>query len=166
MQEMSFGHRRAGIVRKEETESPAFNPMAFLQGCVAARPPEEDAFPLVVDFPDRPAKMLAAVLPDYGPASRLKTQLVDLPRLPLAKLKSTEVIVEVHSAGINPTDWKQRKGTLELMFDAQTAVLDGSGPRGVAEAPQASLLAIESPAQALPFRCWHAAHEHVRPPCS
>lgn len=93
---MSFGHRRAGIVRQEVADdAPAFNPMAFLQGCVAARPPEEDTFPLVVDFPDRPAKMLAAVLPDYGPANRLKTQLVDLPRLPLAKLKSTEVIVEV-----------------------------------------------------------------------
>jgi hypothetical protein len=56
--------------------------------------------------------MLAAVLPDYGPASRLKVQLVDLPRLPLGKMKSTEVIVEVHAASVNPTDWKQRKGTL------------------------------------------------------
>ena len=51
--------------------------------------------------------------------------MVDLPRLPMGKLKSTEVspwhlassssvtapqvLVEVHAAGVNPTDWKQRK---------------------------------------------------------
>ena len=59
--------------------------------------------------------MLAAVLPDYGPASRLKVQLVDLPRLPLGKLKASEVVVEIHAASINPTDWKQRKGTLSQL---------------------------------------------------
>lgn len=110
MAEMSFGHRRHGTVARMQDDSPAFNPMALFQGCAAARPDEHP--PLVVDFPERPAKMLAAVLPDYGPASRLKVQLCDLPRLPLGKLRSTEVIVQVHSASVNPTDWKQRKGTL------------------------------------------------------
>jgi len=57
-----------------------------------------------------------AVLPDYGPASRIKVQLCDLPRLPLGKLKSTEVVVEVHSASINPTDCKQRKGLLSQIW--------------------------------------------------
>jgi len=56
------------------------------------------------------------VLPDYGPASRIKVQLCDLPRLPLGKLKSTEVVVEVHSASINPTDCKQRKGLLSQIW--------------------------------------------------
>ena len=46
-----------------------------------------------VDFPDRPAKMLAAAIADYGPASLLRVQLCDLPRLPLGKLKSTEACV-------------------------------------------------------------------------
>eukprot|EP00282_Hemiselmis_andersenii_P027106 CAMPEP_0169481884 /NCGR_PEP_ID=MMETSP1042-20121227/30375_1 /TAXON_ID=464988 /ORGANISM="Hemiselmis andersenii, Strain CCMP1180" /LENGTH=216 /DNA_ID=CAMNT_0009596705 /DNA_START=98 /DNA_END=745 /DNA_ORIENTATION=- len=117
MAEMSFGKpSRAPIIRDEGKGAwmeNAVNPVAFLQGCVAARPAIADEPPLVVDFPDRPvAKMLAAVLPDYGAASRLKVQLVDLPRLPLGKLKASEVVVEVYAASVNPTDWKQRKGTL------------------------------------------------------
>ena len=56
------------------------------------------------------------VLPDYGMASRLKVQLCDLPRLPLGKLKSTEVVVEVHAASVNPTDCKQRKGLLSQIW--------------------------------------------------
>ena len=67
---------------------------------------------LIVDFPDRPPKMTAAVLSDYGPATNLKVQLCDLPRLPMGKLRSTEVVVEVYSTSVNPTDWKMRKGTL------------------------------------------------------
>lgn len=68
----------------------AFN---FMQGCVTQRPTsvgDPDAL-LVVDFPNRPAKMLAAALADYGQASLLKVQLCDLPRLPMGKLKPTEV---------------------------------------------------------------------------
>ena len=118
MAEMSFGARRHTAVRKAaEDNAPTFNIQALLQGCVAARPEDGgDQTPLIVDFPDRPAKMLAAVLPDYGPASRLKVQLCDLPRLPLGKLKSTEVVVEVHSASVNPTDCKQRKGMLSQIW--------------------------------------------------
>jgi len=117
MAEMSFGARRHTAVRKAEESTPTFNIQALLQGCVAARPEEgSDQTPLIVDFPDRPAKMLAAVLPDYGPSSRIKVQLCDLPRLPLGKLKSTEVVVEVHSASVNPTDCKQRKGLLSQIW--------------------------------------------------
>jgi NADPH:quinone reductase-like Zn-dependent oxidoreductase len=118
MAEMSFGARRHTAVRKAaEDNAPTFNIQALLQGCVASRPEDGgDQTPLIVDFPDRPAKMLAAVMPDYGPASRLKVQLCDLPRLPLGKLKSTEVVVEVHSASINPTDCKQRMGMLSQIW--------------------------------------------------
>jgi hypothetical protein len=69
------------------------NAFSFMQGCVSQRPAsigDADTL-LVVDFPNRPAKMLAAALADYGPASLLKVQLCDLPRLPLGKLKTTEV---------------------------------------------------------------------------
>jgi len=59
--------------------------------------------------------MLGAALGDYGAASELKVQLCDLPRLPMGKLKGTEVVVEIHSASVNPTDWKQRKGTLSTI---------------------------------------------------
>ena len=57
---MSFGARRHTAVRKSEVDTPTFNIQALLQGCVAARPEDSgDATPLIVDFPDRPAKMLA-----------------------------------------------------------------------------------------------------------
>ena len=68
--------------------------------------------PLIVDFPERPQKMTAAVLSDYGPSSNLKVQLCDLPRLPMGRLRPTEVVVEVYATSVNPTDWKMRKGTL------------------------------------------------------
>jgi len=117
MAEMSFGNRRSTAYRRNDEAMPSFNPVAFFQGCIASRPETfHDKAPLVVDFPDRPSKMLAAVLPDYGSAKRFKVQMVDLPRLPMGKLKSTEVLVEVHAAGVNPTDWKQRKGTLSQIF--------------------------------------------------
>ena len=118
MAEMSFGARRHTAVRKaEEDSTPTFNIQALLQGCVATRPDDSsDQTPLIVDFPDRPAKMLAAVLSDYGPAKRLKVQMCDLPRLPLGKLKSTEVVVEVHAASVNPTDCKQRNGQLSQIW--------------------------------------------------
>ena len=121
---MSFGPRmRAarGPPSKEEAREAGLlgvlgldQHMAFLQGCVSGQPKE--IANLVVDFPDRPAKMLGASSADYGPTSLLKVQLCDLPRLPLGKLKSTEVVVEVHSVSVNPTDWKQRKGTLSTIF--------------------------------------------------
>jgi len=43
----------------------------------APAPRRPDQTLLIVDFlgPDRPAKMLAAVLPDYGPPSSIKVQL-------------------------------------------------------------------------------------------
>ena len=117
MAEMSFGARRHTAIRKAEDTTPTFNFQALLQGCVAARPEENsDQTPLIVDFPNRPAKMLAAVLAGYGGASKLKVQLCDLPRLPLGKLKSTEVVVEVHAASVNPTDCKQRNGMLSEIW--------------------------------------------------
>jgi hypothetical protein len=96
MAELSFGprtFRQPVQSRVQDTESDGGfmglgQHLAFLQGCVAPRPMISAAdMPIVVDFPDRPAKMLAAVLPDYGPAPLLKVQLVDLPKLPLGKLR-------------------------------------------------------------------------------
>ena len=114
MAEMSFGNRRPGRPPLENADDGLFsNPLKFLQGCVMSRPGIMDSGALlVVDFPDRPPKMTAAVLSDYGPASNLTVQLCDLPRLPLGKLRPTEVVVEVFSTSVNPTDWKLRKGTL------------------------------------------------------
>jgi hypothetical protein len=125
MAEMSFGPRMRAA-RAPSKENPADfmlnalglgNALNFMQGCVMERPPpisDPDAL-LVVDFPDRPSKMLAAAIADYGPASLLKVQLCDCPRLPMGKLKSTEVVLKVYACGVNPTDWKQRKGTLSTM---------------------------------------------------
>lgn len=121
MAEMSFGPKvfRSPVAPRNVEEDTSFlglgQHLAFLQGCVAQRPGAPADMPIVVDFPDRPSKMLAAILPDYGSASLLKVSLVDLPKLPLGKLKSTEVVVEVHSASVNPTDCKQRKGTLSKL---------------------------------------------------
>ena len=113
MAEMSFGNRRPGRAPAENTEDLFSNPLKFLQGCVMSRPALDiNGAQLIVDFPDRPPKMTAAVLSDYGPATNLKVQLCDLPRLPMGKLRSTEVVVEVYSTSVNPTDWKMRKGTL------------------------------------------------------
>ena len=121
---MSFAPRMRAARKSSAKED--LNPLAslgldnafnFMQGCVSERPPmiaDSDAL-LVVDFPERPAKMLAVALADYGPASLLKVQLCDLPRLPLGKMQSSEVVVEVHACSVNPTDWKQRKGTLSTM---------------------------------------------------
>lgn len=123
MAELSFGPRnfRAPVKsRAEDQDDGSFmglgQHLAFLHGCVAPRPVGGPAdVPIVVDFANRPAKMLAAVLPDYGSATQLKVQLVDLPKLPLGKLRPTEIVVEVHAASVNPTDWKQRKGTLSKL---------------------------------------------------
>ena len=117
MAEMSFGPRlrpARGFDKKENYLGiPGLtDPFAFLQGCVVSRPPELDQGPSVVQFPNAPVKMLAVVLPDYGPATNMRVQLCDLPKLPGGKLRGTEVVVEIHSASVNPTDWKQRKGTL------------------------------------------------------
>jgi hypothetical protein len=102
MAEMSFGPRMRAARAPAKSEDPgqmmlnAFglgNALNFMQGCVMERPSsigEPDAL-LVVDFPNRPSKMLAAAIADYGPASLLRVQLCDCPRLPMGKLKSTEV---------------------------------------------------------------------------
>ena len=110
MAEMSFGARRHTAVRKaEEDSTPTFNIQALLQGCVATRPDDSsDQTPLIVDFPDRPAKMLAAVLSDYGPAKRLKVQMCDLPRLPHADLgKCIENIDQCRA--LLQKDWANQK---------------------------------------------------------
>jgi hypothetical protein len=121
MAEMSFGPKvfRSPVQPRNTEEDNSFlglgQHLAFLQGCVATRPGAPADMPIVVDFPDRPSKMLAAMLPDYGSASLLKVSLVDLPKLPMGKLRSSEVVVEVHACSVNPTDWKQRKGTLSKL---------------------------------------------------
>jgi hypothetical protein len=119
MAEMSFGPRlrpARGFDKKDQYLGiPGLSdPFAFLQGCVVSQV-ERDNSPAIVQFPNAPAKMLAVVLPDYGPASNMRVQLCDLPRLPGGKLRATEMVVEVHSASINPTDWKQRKGILSSL---------------------------------------------------
>jgi len=126
MAEMSFAPRmraaRGPPTKQEMNEQGLLGVLGlndtfkFMQGCVASRPIASDSDALlVVDFPERPAKMLAVALPDYGNPALLKTQLCDLPRLPMGKLKPTEVVVEVFASSVNPTDCKQRKGTLSTI---------------------------------------------------
>eukprot|EP00292_Cryptomonas_paramecium_P006972 CAMPEP_0113682856 /NCGR_PEP_ID=MMETSP0038_2-20120614/12921_1 /TAXON_ID=2898 /ORGANISM="Cryptomonas paramecium" /LENGTH=440 /DNA_ID=CAMNT_0000602023 /DNA_START=98 /DNA_END=1416 /DNA_ORIENTATION=- /assembly_acc=CAM_ASM_000170 len=119
MAEMSFGPRMRparGFDKKDNYLGiPGLtDPFQFLQ-CVVSRPPELDYGPAVVEFPNHPAKMLAVVLPDYGPPTNMKVQLCDLPKLPGGKLRPNEVLVEIHASSVNPTDWKQRKGTLSSL---------------------------------------------------
>ena len=105
----------------------AFN---FMQGCVTQRPTsvgDPDAL-LVVDFPNRPAKMLAAALADYGPASLLKVQLCDLPRLPLGKLKPTEVRRACMPCNVGGSLTKARRCSRDVRGAGET------GPLGVAKA--------------------------------
>eukprot|EP00292_Cryptomonas_paramecium_P008070 CAMPEP_0113663200 /NCGR_PEP_ID=MMETSP0038_2-20120614/1004_1 /TAXON_ID=2898 /ORGANISM="Cryptomonas paramecium" /LENGTH=349 /DNA_ID=CAMNT_0000578189 /DNA_START=22 /DNA_END=1068 /DNA_ORIENTATION=- /assembly_acc=CAM_ASM_000170 len=116
MAEMSFGNRRPG--RNVKSDDGIFaNPLKFIEGCVMSRPEYESSRQnLVVDFPCRPPKMTAAVLSLYGPVDSLKVQQCDLPRLPMGKLRSTEVVVEVFCSSVNPIDWKMRKGTLSELY--------------------------------------------------
>lgn len=134
MAEMSFGNRRPGRAPViKEDEGLLSNPLKFLQGCVMTRPTfESEGELMVVDFPNRPKKMTAVVLSDYGPASGLKVQSCDLPRLPMGKLGPTEVIVEVFSASVNPTDWKMRKGALSKIYPLSLPTILGIDFSGTA----------------------------------
>ena len=81
------------------------DPFDFLKGCTApSRAEDFVSEPEQVHFPQRPKKMLAAILKSYGPATNLEVKYCDLGPF--------DVLVEIHAASVNPTDCKARKGTL------------------------------------------------------
>ena len=89
------------------------DPFDFLKGCTApSRAEDFVSEPEQVHFPQRPKKMLAAILKSYGPATNLEVKYCDLPQMPRGELGPFDVLVEIHAASVNPTDCKARKGTL------------------------------------------------------
>ncbi|MEO1185237.1 MAG: alcohol dehydrogenase catalytic domain-containing protein, partial [Cyanobacteria bacterium J06636_27] len=54
--------------------------------------------------------MKAMVIYKYGDADELRYEDVEAP-----KIKPDELLVKVHAAGVNPIDWKIRKGMLKVI---------------------------------------------------
>eukprot|EP00286_Rhodomonas_abbreviata_P023813 CAMPEP_0181296238 /NCGR_PEP_ID=MMETSP1101-20121128/4590_1 /TAXON_ID=46948 /ORGANISM="Rhodomonas abbreviata, Strain Caron Lab Isolate" /LENGTH=182 /DNA_ID=CAMNT_0023401075 /DNA_START=211 /DNA_END=755 /DNA_ORIENTATION=- len=78
----------------------------WLQACTAPRPPKL----MQVDWEGAPKnkKMLASVLQYCGSVSGFKLQSIELP----FELEDSEVLVEVHAAGVNPIDCRLRSGAM------------------------------------------------------
>jgi NADPH:quinone reductase-like Zn-dependent oxidoreductase len=55
-------------------------------------------------------EMKAVVIRSYGSPNVLEEAVIDIPRI-----RKREMLVEVHAAGVNPLDWKIRKGMMRLI---------------------------------------------------
>jgi NADPH:quinone reductase-like Zn-dependent oxidoreductase len=73
--------------------------------------------------------MKAAVIDDYGGIDRLRLRDVERPA-PAAG----EVLIRVHAAGLNPVDWKIRRGMLRLVLWWRFPIILGFDVAGVVEA--------------------------------
>jgi hypothetical protein len=128
MAELSFGHN----VRAKKTElvSGALNLLPWAQGCLGgvvdgAALAGLSSKPII--FSHAPVKMLGVSLPEYGSSDKLRTQLCNLPR----ELRDHEVLVQVHYAGLNPTDCKLRSGALQQLYPLSLPVILGCDFSGV-----------------------------------
>lgn len=72
--------------------------------------------------------MKAIVIDAYGSSSELKIREVERPRP-----GAGEVLIRVHAAGINPADWKLRKGTFRMFVRLKLPVVLGLEVSGVVE---------------------------------
>ena len=80
--------------------------------------------------------MKAVVIHKYGSADVLQYEEVEVP-----KIKPNELLVKVYAAGVNPVDWKIRKGMLKIItgnkfpmilgFDLAGEVIKVLKPKGV-----------------------------------
>ncbi len=73
--------------------------------------------------------MRAARFHDYGPPENLVVEAVPVPQP-----KDGEVLVRVHAAGVNPVDWKFRKGMYKANNPLQLPYIAGFDLAGVVEA--------------------------------
>lgn len=73
--------------------------------------------------------MRAVRFHDYGPADALVVEEVPRP-----EPKAGEVLVRVHAAGVNPVDWKIRRGDLRAFRPLPLPAIPGSDLAGVVEA--------------------------------
>jgi NADPH:quinone reductase-like Zn-dependent oxidoreductase len=64
--------------------------------------------------------MKAAVIYEYG-----EPEVFRYEEIPQPELLADEVLVEVHAAGVNPVDWKQRKGNHKLFLKARFPIVPG-----------------------------------------
>lgn len=71
----------------------------------------------------------AARLEHYGGAETVRIEDVSLP-----KLKSNELLLRVHAAGLNPIDWKMRAGFLKETMPLELPATLGGDFSGVVEA--------------------------------
>lgn len=64
--------------------------------------------------------MKAVVIREYGSADVLRYEEVEAP-----KIKPHELLVKVHAAGVNPIDWKIRKGMLKIISGNKFPIILG-----------------------------------------
>ena len=64
--------------------------------------------------------MKAIQISAYGEADQLKVQEVEKPRA-----KDRQVLVKIHDAGVNPFDWKVRKGFMKDVMPVQFPLTRG-----------------------------------------
>lgn len=70
--------------------------------------------------------MKAIVINSYGSPDVLEESNMDIP-----KVKKKQLLVEVHAAGVNPLDWKIRKGMLKLLTGKKFPRILGSDISGI-----------------------------------
>ena len=60
-----------------------------------------------------PNKMCGVIINAYGETEQLEYR----ENLPMPEIRASDVLIKVHAAGVNPVDWKVRKGYLEGMLN-------------------------------------------------
>lgn len=71
-------------------------------------------------------EMMAVVIRSYGPSEVLEEAVIDIPRI-----GKRQVLVEVHAAGVNPLDWKIRRGMMRIITGWRFPKVLGSDIAGV-----------------------------------
>lgn len=69
--------------------------------------------------------MQAVIIQQFGSADVLK--IVD--DYPLPAMAENQVLIKVHAAGINPLDWKIRKGDLKLLLGSRFPLVLGNSDK-------------------------------------
>uniref|UniRef100_A0A7S4JGL7 Enoyl reductase (ER) domain-containing protein n=1 Tax=Guillardia theta TaxID=55529 RepID=A0A7S4JGL7_GUITH len=131
MAELSFGHNLRA--KRKEVINNTLNFLPWAQGCFTACGPtgfnslETLAPANTVNFNNAPAKMLGIALHEYGSPYQFKVQLCNLPR----EIRDFEVLVQVQTVSVNPTDCKLRSGSLSQLYPLSLPVLLGCDFSGI-----------------------------------
>ena len=80
--------------------------------------------------------MKAVVIDRYGGLDELQVR-----DMPVPELRSTDVLIEIHAAAVNPVDWKVREGYLKGMIPDNFPLIPGWDAAGIVKktGPMASL---------------------------